>query len=199
MQQWPTVLLFGAPGSGKGTQAKFLCSLLPFVHISTGDLFRSIPKDSLLSQQLLSYSSKGALAPDGLTLQIWQQYVQGLVQTFRFNPNSQLLLLDGLPRTREQAQMLDAHIEVQMIIELKITNEPALISRLLKRSQLEGRIDDARVDVIEKRLQIYNDQTCQALSHYNASRIVTIDADLAPLAVLQNILPHMDRLVQRLK
>jgi adenylate kinase len=194
MIKWPTILLFGAPGSGKGTQAKFLSSIAPLCHVSTGDIFRSIPKGSNLAKKFQTYSSQGLLAPDDLTLQVWYDFVQGLIHTFLFNPDKQILLLDGLPRTLNQAKSLEDFLDIKMILELKINDETSLIGRLQKRSQIEGRIDDSQVSVIQNRMSIYNEQIQEIRNYYTLMPYISINAESPPLTVLGEILPYIQTL-----
>lgn len=188
MQKWPSILIFGPQGSGKGTQATFLRQIAPLVHLSTGDIFRSIPKESELFQKLQSFTSKGLLVPDEVTLEIWSSYVEGLINTFQFNPSKQLLLLDGLPRTIAQARLLDRWIDVKLVLKLDVQNQDVLVERLSKRARIEGRLDDADETIVRKRLAIYKETTEQALSHYPSSIIHTIEADAPQLKVLKDIL-----------
>jgi adenylate kinase len=188
MKKWPAILIFGPPGSGKGTQAGFLRQVAPLIHLSTGDIFRSIPKTSELAQKLQSYSSQGLLVPDEVTLSVWSEYVQGLIQTFQFDPSKQILLLDGLPRTLQQAKLLESWIEVKMILKLEVQDTAVLAQRLSKRARLEGRLDDADEHIVRTRLTVYKETTEQTLSHYPASIIRTLQADAPMLKVLRDIL-----------
>ena len=92
------ILLFGAPGSGKGTQGKILGQVPNFVHYSCGDAFRSLRVDSPLGRTFMEYASKGSLVPDEPTIALWKQSVNGLAGTGRYNPEADTLLLDGIPR-----------------------------------------------------------------------------------------------------
>ncbi|MDY7107425.1 MAG: nucleoside monophosphate kinase, partial [Planctomycetota bacterium] len=92
------VLLFGAPGTGKGTQGKMLGENDGFIHLATGDIFRSLDKESELGQKFLYYSSRGELVPDDLTIRLWQDHVRGLIDAGTYDPTRDILLLDGMPR-----------------------------------------------------------------------------------------------------
>ena len=100
-----SVLIFGPPGSGKGTLGKFLSSAGNHFHLSSGDIFRGLSPESPAGQLYHTYASKGLLLPDELTIEIWRHFVDGLIATNRYFPASQLLLLDGIPRTIRQADL----------------------------------------------------------------------------------------------
>jgi len=115
-----SVLVFGPPGSGKGTLGKFLSSAGNHFHLSSGDIFRSLSPESPAGKLYNDYAGKGLLLPDELTVDIWHHFVHGLIATNRYFPKQQLLLLDGLPRTKKQAEILNKHIKVEGIIVLDI-------------------------------------------------------------------------------
>lgn len=183
-----TILLFGQPGVGKGTQGTIIGSVPGFVHLATGDMFRGLDRESELGQEFLKYSTQGLLVPDELTCRFWQQYVQGLIDTNKYKPDSDLLLLDGIPRSVEQARILNDHIDVLRVIHLICKDSDALVTRMRKRAEQQNRPDDADEEVIRRRIQVYQDETRPVLDHFDASKIVEIDAIGLPGDILQNIL-----------
>src|SRR3972149_12161255 len=106
------VLLFGPPGSGKGTLGKFLSSAGNHFHLSSGDIFRGLSPESPAGKLYHNYAGKGLLLPDEITIQIWHHFVHGLIATNRYFPEQQLLLLDGIPRTIRQAALLQKYIRI---------------------------------------------------------------------------------------
>src|SRR5437588_13105240 len=110
--RYKTILLFGAPGSGKGTQGKILGSVPGFFHSATGDIFRSLDLQSEMGKLFWEYSSRGQLVPDEFTIKVWKQYVQGVEMINQFHPANDILVLDGLPRTLRQAELLDDTLDV---------------------------------------------------------------------------------------
>jgi adenylate kinase len=170
------VLLFGPPGSGKGTQGKKLGELDGFVHLATGDIFRSLDTSSELGQQFRHYSSRGELVPDELTMKIWLEHVQKLVAAGTYDPDGDILLLDGMPRTVPQAEHLDPLIDPLAIIRLVVSNEDEMVKRMKLRAEKEGRHDDADENVIRNRFDVYKRETRPVLDHYDPRIILEIDA-----------------------
>ena len=182
------LLLVGPPGSGKGTQAKKLAHVADLYHLSSGDIFRAIPKDSKESALQQEYIVKGQLVPDQVTLDICLSYIEGLEKTFKFDRKKQLLLLDGIPRTKNQAELLKKEIEMVSVVLLDVKNEETLIHRLEKRALIEGRADDAKRDVLHKRLEVYKQQTADVLTAYPADKQIHINGDQPPLHVFKDLL-----------
>lgn len=182
------VLLFGPPGSGKGTVGRLLAQAGNHCHLSSGDIFRGLSPASPAGQLFHTFASKGQLVPDEVTISIWHEYVMGLIATNRYFPEEQLLLLDGMPRTPEQAKALDAHIQVEQAIVLDMPNIEKLVQRLKKRALIEARPDDANESVLHKRMEVYEKQTVQLLKHYPQNKISRFNADQRPMEVLRDIL-----------
>ena len=187
-ERFKTILMLGAPGSGKGTQGKMLASCPGFFHHSSGDVFRNLNRDSDLGQTFLSYSSRGELVPDDITIKVWNANIDAHVTLNQFHPGADLLLLDGIPRNPNQAKMMDQYIDVLMVIHLVCDDQQIVIDRLSKRALREKRPDDAREDVIRRRLAIYHEDTRPVLDHYSPDRIRKIDPIGTPLEVFKSVL-----------
>jgi adenylate kinase len=170
------ILLFGAPGVGKGTQGQRLERLPNYRHISTGDLFRSLDPDSPLGREVRSYSERGLLVPDELTIRIFQNAIERLVAAGQFDPAQGTLVLDGIPRNVNQARILDSLVRVARIIYLLGSDAQVMINRIKRRAELEGRKDDADEDVIRRRLEVYRHETKPVLDYYPSGQIAKIDA-----------------------
>ncbi len=183
-----TVLLFGQPGVGKGTQGSVLGSVPGFVHLATGDMFRGLDRESELGQEFVKYSAKGLLVPDDLTIRLWHQYVQGLIDTNKYRPDTDLLVLDGIPRSVGQATILKDHIDVLRIVHLVCKDTDALVGRMKRRAEVHGRHDDADEDVIRRRLEVYHAETQPVLECYDPSLIAEINALGLPGEILMNVL-----------
>lgn len=186
--RFKTVLLFGAPGAGKGTQGEILGRIPGFWHFSCGDVFRRINPNSELGRIFMQYSSKGQLVPDDVTVRMWTQTIHAHVVLGSFKPESDLLVLDGIPRTLDQAQLMDEHIEVLKVIHLVCSDEQAMFERLRRRALKENRIDDADEKVIRKRWNVYEEETAPVLNYYAEDRIARVDSLQSPGEVLHDVL-----------
>jgi adenylate kinase len=183
-----TVLLFGAPGSGKGTQGRILGAIPGFYHCACGDVFRSLDLQSEVGKAFWSYSSRGMLVPDEFTVALWQQTIRGMEFTNRFRPASEVLVLDGLPRNVNQARMLAETLDVLKIIHLSCDDLGKMAERLGRRALKENRPDDARDDVIRRRLAVYEAETLPVLNCYPAEQVVKVNATRSQIAVLTDVL-----------
>jgi adenylate kinase len=181
------ILLFGAPGSGKGTQGAILGALPGFVHVSSGEIFRSLNVGSALGRVFLEFSSRGELVPDDFTIQLWKEYVDGLVKLGRFDPATDTLILDGIPRNVQQSILLDSLIIVQRLYYLYCEDKEIMFMRLKRRALIENRLDDASDEVIGKRIATYDEETSPVLRHYPISIVRPIDSGRTPVELLADI------------
>jgi adenylate kinase len=186
--QYQTVLLFGAPGAGKGTQGKILGSIPGFFHLSCGEVFRSLDMTSDLGRTFYEFSSKGRLVPDDATVRMWQENMHAQTVLSRFKPAQDLLVLDGIPRNVAQAKLLKKHLNVLSIVHLVCPDKERMFERLRKRALKENRIDDAKEDVIRQRWGVYEAETYPVLEFYPRSIVSEVNAMGSPARVLQHIL-----------
>jgi adenylate kinase len=191
------ILIFGPPGSGKGTLGKFLSSAGNHYHLSSGDIFRSLSPESPAGQLYFKYASKGLLLPDEITIKIWYHYVQGLIATNRYFPGQQLILLDGIPRTTQQATLLQKYITIAKIIVLEIHDAEALIKRIQRRALIEKRTDDLDSNVLKTRMEVYQNETAKVLTHYPEHLIARFDGTQKPLEVLRDVLGELSPILSR--
>ena len=185
--RYNAVLLLGGPGSGKGTQGAALAGFPNIRHLAMGDIFRALDKESDVGREFLSYSTKGLLVPDELTVRVWEQHVRRRSGSGDIRADYHTLLLDGIPRTSQQVTLISPYIKVLRILHLVIEDQAVLIERLKGRALKGNRPDDADEKVIRERLQVYQESTAPVLGAYDASLIAKIDADQPPLAVLRDI------------
>lgn len=186
--RYRTILLFGPPGAGKGTQGKILGSIPGYLHVASGDVFRSLDPSSELGKIFADYSSRGALVPDDLTVKMWEEHTRNLTAQGTYNPNGELLMLDGIPRNLNQARLMDEHIQVLSLVHLGCEDEDAMVERLSRRALKENRADDAREDVVRHRLKVYEQETQPLIDHYSPSLVSVVDALGMPAEVLQGVL-----------
>ena len=179
------LIFLGPPGAGKGTQAKILADWLSIPHISTGDILRdSVTRQTPLGQQAKSYMDRGDLVPDSLIIDLIRE---------RLNQQDTATgwILDGFPRNVAQAKqldelLLDLNQGSDCIVNLKV-DDAILIERLLARGQQQGRNDDTR-DVIERRLQVFHDNTAPLVTFYSdRPQLVSIDGAAAPEQVTDRL------------
>ena len=187
-ERYQTILLFGAPGSGKGTQGKSLGSVPRFYHCACGDVFRSLDTRTRLGQQFLEYSSRGELVPAEITVELWQVQIEHEVESHHFKPDLDFLVLDGIPRTVEQARAMKPHIEVKKVFHLTCPDRKQLVTRLKKRALKDNRLDDANESVIRSRLETYDAESKPVLDYYGPGLVQNIDATQVPAKVLLEIL-----------
>ena len=186
--KYHTYLLFGAPGSGKGTQGKTLGTIPRFFHCPCGDVFRSIDTRTKVGKAFLEYSSKGQLVPDDITVELWEEAIDAAVDAHKFKPDIDILVLDGIPRNVSQAKIMDERIDVQKVFHLSCPNRETLFGRLKKRALKDNRLDDANEQVIQRRLATYESESKPVLEYYGKDRITSVDATQPPAKVLLQIL-----------
>lgn len=188
MTRYRTILLFGAPGSGKGTQGKILGKTPGFYHCACGDVFRSLDPASELGAEFLEYSSKGKLVPDEITVRLWHESIRKTVESGKFRPDRDYLILDGIPRNVAQAALMEDLIEVRRVFHLSCPDRDKLVARLKKRALRDNRLDDANEEVIRHRLTTYDSESKPMLEHYSSVKRHDIDATMSPLEVLHGII-----------
>jgi len=186
--KYRTILLVVAPGAGKGTQGKILGTIPDFYHCACGDVFRNLTIDSELGRIFVKYSSKGKLVPDRYTIQLWRDNIEAQMQLGRFHPDHDTLVLDGIPRNRHQAEMLNDALNVIGVFNFVCRDTGKLVERLQRRALRDNRLDDARLEVIRKRLAIYEKETRPVLDYYGPRLMHTIDSTQTPINVLRDIL-----------
>ena len=187
MSKYQTYLIFGAPGSGKGTQGRVLGKVPGYYHCACGDVFRALDLRTPLGKQFLEYSSRGELVPDEVTVKLWKIRIDQSVEAHAFHPDHDFLVLDGIPRNIHQAQMLEDIVRVRKIFHLTCPDRSKLVERLKRRALRDNRFDDANEEVIKHRLETYDEESRPLLAHYGDEMIVHIDAMLSPVDVLGNI------------
>ncbi|MCH9626312.1 MAG: adenylate kinase [Chlamydiales bacterium] len=195
--KFPAILLFGPPGAGKESLGRFLAGAGSQYYLSSGDIFRSLPASSPAGKLYYSYASQGQLLPDEATIEIWNYFVLGLIATNSYFPERQDLLLDGIPRTGRQVEMLNELIEVRHIIVLETSNKKELARRVQERSRLEGNLNDVNMAGLEARLETYERSIEALLSDYPKHLISRVDAAQKPLEVLRDVLARLAHLLSR--
>ncbi len=158
------LILFGPPGSGKGTQSEKLIKKYGLIHLATGNLLRQeIADKTPLGIEAKNFIDKGQLVPD--------EVVIGMISScLEHNPTAKGFLFDGFPRTIAQAEALDKLLalkktEIKMVIALDVS-EDELVDRLMNRGKTSGRTDDVDDSIIRKRFSVYKEETTPVADHY---------------------------------
>ena len=188
VKKFRSVLLFGPPGVGKGTQGAILGSVPGFFHLSVGDVFRSIDIGSDDGQEVYRYSSQGQLVPDELTVKIWKKALHAYEALTRYKPREDILILDGIPRNVAQTELVKDHLEILQVINFQCTDEEEMIHRMRRRAIRENRADDANEDVIRNRFSVFKEKSAAVLECYPAEIISTVNANGSPAEVLSRLL-----------
>jgi adenylate kinase len=186
-------ILFGPPGSGKGTQAAYITKRYGLQHVSTGEMLRKeAARGTDLGNEVAPVMAEGNLVPDDLIVRV-------IEARLRESDAVTGVLLDGFPRTVPQAAALDAMLrrtgrKVDLVLCLDVP-EDKLITRLLGRAEAEGRADD-NLETIENRLVVYRRDTAPVLEHYRRSpetRIEVVDGDASVEEVAGRVAEAIDR------
>jgi adenylate kinase len=186
--------MFGAPGSGKGTHGKILGAIPGYLHCSCGEVFRHLSPETPLGKVFVEYSGRGELVPDEPTIELWQQYVQGLVASGRFHAATDTLVLDGIPRNLKQAKMLQKFVKVAAVFYLCSANIKNLVARMQRRALKDNRLDDANIEIIRARLKTYEAETLPVLKFYGKEIVHRINTDGTPPETFSKILRHVVKL-----
>jgi adenylate kinase len=180
------IVLFGPPGSGKGTQSEKLIEKYSLIHLSTGDLLRKEMKAGTpLGNEAKSLIEKGQLVPD--------EVVVGMISSaLDANPEAKGFLFDGFPRTIAQAEALDKLLTlkktaIQVVLFLMV-NEEELITRLVGRAKTSGRLDDADPEIQRRRQDIYKNETLPVAGYYqNQDKVERIEGEGSVEEIFQRL------------
>jgi adenylate kinase len=166
------ILLFGYPGSGKGTQGRILSALPGFHHVAMGDILRSITTANPLFEKLQSYLRRGDLVPDELVIDLFFRHIDSL----KPSPED-FLIIDGVPRNARQVELLNQKVQVIKIFKLSVYDERLVVERLRKRASDQNRPDDASDEVIHHRLNVYRQETESCIKSYPGTILTRIQAN----------------------
>ncbi|HEY5370882.1 MAG TPA: adenylate kinase [Hanamia sp.] len=187
------LILFGPPGSGKGTQSEKLIAKYHLKHLSTGDLLRSeISNKTQLGLEAKSYMDKGSLVPDGVVIGMINDALDN-------NPKADGFLFDGFPRTAVQAEELDKLLTrkktcIDVMLALKVSEEE-LIKRLIRRGETSGRSDDTNEQIIRARIEEYHKKTAAVADHYQKEdKVVMVKGEGSVDDIFDRLCKEMDRL-----
>ena len=190
------LLLIGAPGAGKGTQAQLIAEHFGLVHISSGDLLREhVAKGTSIGQTAQAFMARGDLVPDAVVLNMLRKPVVAAAAAGGY-------VLDGFPRTVEQAQTAygvarDLGVSVQLAVYLEVARE-ALIDRIVARGLTSGRADDTK-EIVERRLDVYEKHTWPLLDYYREREcLVNVNGDRPVEEVTWSVIVQLQRAQKQL-
>lgn len=164
------LILFGAPGSGKGTQSQKIAEKYNLKHLSTGDLLRhEIASETALGKEAKEFIDKGLLVPDAVVIGMISKAIES-------NKTVRGFLFDGFPRTEAQAEALDKLLKlydaaINLVVALEVS-EDELVQRLLLRGKTSGRSDDANEEIIRERIKEYRKKTAVVAQYYEGAGVV---------------------------
>ena len=190
------LILFGPPGSGKGTQSEKLVEKYGLIHLSTGNLLRAeIAGKTPLGLEASSYIDKGQLVPDEVVIGMVDSY-------FEQNKEARGFLFDGFPRTVAQAHALDRLLELRKtaiasVLALEV-DEEELVKRLLNRGKTSGRSDDTDESVIRKRFSVYMNETTPVADHYKkAKKLHSVKGTGTVEEIFDRLCESIDKKIQK--
>jgi adenylate kinase len=190
-ERLPAILLFGMPGAGKGTQGRLLGTMAGLFHISTGEIFRSLDRSTEDGRTVRDLIDHGNLVPDELAVRIWRTWLDTAINDGRLSPDSDVLVLDGIPRSTAQCRMLDSQIDVLAVVHLSTKDEEPLVQRLLLRGSTDGRDDDRSEEIIRYRFELYEQTTAPVLDYYAPEIKHDINPLGTPIEVKKRILERV--------
>lgn len=188
------LILFGPPGSGKGTQASKLVEKYHLLHISTGDLFRyEMGNDTELGKLAKKYMSEGHLVPDEVTIGMMKNKLEMHLEANGY-------IFDGFPRTITQAEALDKLLsdkgqKINALVALSV-NDEEIVNRILLRGETSGRPDDNDEAIVRNRIQVYNDETAPVFDYYAKSDSAL---QIEGLGTIEEIFDRLCQAIDKLK
>ena len=190
MERVNVIIVIGPPGVGKGTASKILCKKMGYFHCSSGDIFRELDQNSDLGKLCNKYASMGHLVPDDVTVEVWWEFVQKLIKENKFDIDKDIMLLDGIPRTVKQKELLDQYLNCHCIITLTTTKE-IIMQRLKGRAERENRIDDTE-EIWSNRLNIYRKETAPVIDLYKG-KVLEVDATKSPEEIVETMIEGLSQ------
>lgn len=191
------IILFGPPGSGKGTQSRIISDIFGFIHLSTGEILRKyILKKNYMVDKIKSYIDNGLLVPDTITKNIFEKEL-----IYRNNFLNKGFIYDGYPRTLNQAISLDNFLKKNYIGKINyvfffILKDNFVVDRLYQRSKTSGRSDDKNINIIKNRIIQYDTMSKDIFKYYKQRTFLTeIDANKK----IEEITDELKNIIYKLK
>ncbi len=189
-------IIFGAPGAGKGTQAKLLAKKYKLVHLSSGEILRQEIKSGKLGGKIRGYLAAGRLVPGEIINKI-------MAQAIKQHKRAKGFVFDGFPRTVGQAKALDKTLreenqEINEVLKIRI-NEEEGIKRIIERAKTSGRSDDNK-EVIKKRFKIYHREMHPIIAYYQKQKkLIIIDGQGQIKEIFKNLVAKIEKIIKQNK
>jgi len=165
--------MLGAPGVGKSTFSKEIVKDGGYFIFSTGEMFRNLDPKTKMGAKAKEIMDRGDLVDDDTVIRLAQETLQRYADEGKFDPANDIILLDGIPRTLAQVEMVKSFLEMHQVIYFYVDDEQILIDRIMSRG--EGRADDNDEEIVRKRIEKYNKATLPLMEKYSAEMILRID------------------------
>jgi adenylate kinase len=185
------ILLFGYPGSGKGTQGRILSALPGFHHVAMGDILRGLTAAHPLYAAVQEQIRQGNLVSDQLVMDLFAHHLESLTLA-----PTDFVIVDGIPRNYKQVELLNGVVQVIKIFKLSIYDEAVVIERLRKRALAQGRADDADDAVIKHRLNVYRRETESCITAYPGPILTRIQSNQTVFDVHLDIIHALGKMRQ---
>jgi adenylate kinase len=185
------ILLFGYPGSGKGTQGRILSALPGFHHVAMGDILRGLTPAHPMFEAVQGLIRQGNLVPDEMVMDLFSHHIKELKL-----PATDFVIVDGVPRSKKQVDLLNRIVQVVKIFKLSIYDESVVIDRLRKRAHAQNRADDASDAVIQHRLTVYRSETESCITTYPGTILTRIQANQPVFDVHLDIIGALGKMRQ---
>lgn len=185
------IILFGYPGSGKGTQGRILSALPGFHHVAVGDILRGLTPAHPLHATVQGYVRRGDLVPDELVVELFGGHIASLKL-----PENDFVIVDGVPRNRKQVDLLNRLVNVIKIFKLSVYDEAIVIDRMRRRAAAQNRPDDASDAVIQHRLAVYRRETESCITTYPGTMLTRIQANQPVFDVHLDIIGALGKMRQ---
>jgi adenylate kinase len=193
------ILFFGPPGCGKGTVGNAIRKLPGFIHCSSGDIIRSAMSKEGSRRDSWSAMANGALIDDGVLWELFDSFLSSLKNSEQAETPPPLVIVDGIPRCRSQVHELRKRMDVWGVLYLECLDAQVLMNRLLRRSAIESRADDASRVTLENRVRLFEEETLPLLDEYHPDIVHRINADQTPANVLSDVFPTLHNLQEELE
>ena len=185
------ILLFGYPGSGKGTQGRILSALPGFHHVAMGDILRGLTPAHPLYAAVQVQIRQGNLVSDQLVMDLFAHHLESLALA-----PTDFVIVDGIPRNYKQVELLNGVVQVIKIFKLSIYDEAVVIERLRRRAMAQNRADDASDVVIKHRLEVYRRETESCITAYAGTILTRIQSNQTMFDVHLDIMHALGKMRQ---